>query len=98
MYFADITLTANVFIFFTPPSKRQFSQYLDALLNTILSLDVGDHEILWEKVQFSLDERHFTTSSSIQWEKRGICQFPISSFQFLNCCSNLCALESTYLH
>ena len=62
------------------PSKRQFFEYLQALSNKISLIDVGDLEILWEKGSISLDDRHFMACSRIQWEKRGICQFPIRSF------------------
>ena len=43
-------------------------------------INVGDHEILWEKDSISLDERYFMACCIIQWEKRGVCQFPIRSF------------------
>ena len=44
-------------------------------------INVGDHEILWEKDSISLDERYFMACCTIQWEKRGLCQFPIRSFE-----------------
>ena len=47
-------------------------------------INVGDHEILSDKNSKSLDERHFMACCSIQWEKRGICQFHIRSFITLN--------------
>ena len=54
-----------------PPSKRQFFEYLQRLLNKISLIDVGDHEILLEKVQLAL-------MKGISWEvevfsgKRGV--------------------------
>ena len=44
-------------------------------------INVGDHEILWETDSISLNERHFMACCSIQWEKMGICQLPIRSFE-----------------
>ena len=46
----------------------------------MLSIDIGDHEILWGKVLISPNERHFKASSRIHWEKMAICQFPTRSF------------------
>ena len=43
-------------------SKRPF---LQALSNKTLSIDVGDHEILSEKVSFRPNERHFMASNII---------------------------------
>ena len=60
--------------------ERQFFKYLQALSNKMLSIDIGDHEILWGKVLISPNERHFKASSRIHWEKMAICQFPTRSF------------------
>ena len=45
-------------IFSGTPCKRQFFEYLQALSNKISFIEVGDHEILWEKGSMSLDEGH----------------------------------------
>ena len=59
-------------------------------------INVGDHEILWGKDSISLDERHFMACCSIQWEKRGICQFPIRSFLFQGLKSSHISLSMHY--